>query len=730
MPGLTARSPWRLACLGSTFVVALHSSTIAFAEDAAIPAKKPPLGVESMTVTGTAEAAYTVTETASATKLSLSLRETPQSMTVMTRQRLDDQNLQTLRQVLDETPGVYSYAYDSERVLFTSRGFVVDSLLYDGVPATTNFSTDSLDETLDTALYERIEIVRGASGLMTGAGSPAASINLVRKHADAKILTGNLEVTGGSWEDYRAEGDISMPLTTDGRVRARVVGVFQDRESYQDFYQNQRGVFYGVIDADLTPSTRASLGFDYQSNEPSANTWGSFPLFLADGTEADWPRSVTTAPKWTFWDRTKKTAFAEIEHDFANGWLFRGTLSWRQFKEDLALFYVYGFPDPTTGLGLDPYTYRSDGDISEKALDAYARGPIALFGRQHELVLGFNGSRVQNDGDEFGAGPLDPVGNFFEWDGSYREPSFADQGILLNDIHTRQNGFYTAGRFSLMDPLTLIVGTRFASWKINTFYLYDSPTITFKYDYEEIIPYAGLIYDFSHDFSAFVSYTEIFKPQNNRDLGGGYLDPIDGNSIEGGIKGEHFGGRLNTAITLFETRQNNVATPYFDPVSGAPVMLPDGTQATQPTDGTKTRGVEVEASGALLPGWNASVGLTHYSLKDVEGDAVRTFIPRTLLRTFTTWTPSGMFDRLTIGGGINWQSTSRTFVGSPSGGTIFPQDSVTFVNLMLRYRVTSNVSAQFNANNLLDNKYFVLDEFDNTYYGPPASFFGSVNLRF
>ena len=113
-------------------------------------------------------------------------------------------------------------------MLFTSRGFVIDNLMYDGVPAEGNFSTDSIDETLDTALYDRIEIVRGATGLMTGAGSPAASVNLLRKHADSKELATSLGFTAGSWNDRRFEGDISTPLTSDGDVRARFVGVYQD----------------------------------------------------------------------------------------------------------------------------------------------------------------------------------------------------------------------------------------------------------------------------------------------------------------------------------------------------------------------------------------------------------------------------------------------------------------------------------------------------------------------
>ena len=152
--------------------------------------------------------------------------------------------------------------------------------------------------------------------------------------------------TAGSWNDYRVDADISTPLTSDGSVRARFVGVYQDNDSFQNLYTKEKTVLSGIVDADLSESTRLSVGFDYQDNQPQANTWGSFPLYLADGTAANWSRSVTTATDWAFWDRKTTSAFAELEHAFENGWALRTTLSWRRFEEDLALFYVYGFPDP------------------------------------------------------------------------------------------------------------------------------------------------------------------------------------------------------------------------------------------------------------------------------------------------------------------------------------------------------------------------------------------------
>ncbi len=509
-------------------------------------------------------------ETQAATRLPLTLRETPQSVTVITREQIEDQKLDSLREVLDQAPGIYSYAWDTERVIFSTRGFVIDNLMYDGVPATTNFSTSSIDETVDTAMYDRIEVVRGATGLMTGAGSPAASVNLVRKRAERETPGGDVSLSLGSWNDRRIEADLWTPLTSDGSVRARAVGVFQDRESYQDLYANERKVFYGVIEADLGENSRLAVSYSDQDNQPTSNTWGSFPLYLGDGTLADWSRKVTTAPDWTFWNRRTKSAIAEFTHDFDGGWSLRSSLTWRRFDEDLALFYVYGFPAPDTGLGLEPYAYRSQSKVTENALDVYASGPLQWLGREHQLVVGFNGSRVENTGDEFAHGALAPVGNFFEWDGSYAEPAFDAQGFLLQDIDTRQNGLYVAGRFSLAEPATLVAGARASSWKSDHFYLYDSPDVTFHTDYDQVIPYAGLIYDVSSNYSLFASFTEIFKPQNSRDIEGSYLDPVEGRSFEMGVKGEHLEGRLNTGLTVFETRQNNVAVQAIDPVTGLP----------------------------------------------------------------------------------------------------------------------------------------------------------------
>jgi len=698
------------------------SETAAVADDPA--AEKKPVELEPIVATGT-DAGYAVSSSAAATKLDLSPRQTPQSMTVITRERLDDQDLTSLRQVLDNTAGVYSDAYDSERVLFFSRGFLIDTLMVDGVPALSSFNTGSINETLDTSLYDRIEVVRGATGLMSGAGSPAASINLVRKHADSKTPTVTTEVTVGSWNDARVEVDASAPLNADGSIRARGVAVYEDRDSYQALYHKKTDVLYGIIDWDVSPSTLVSIGFDHQDNRPRSNTWGSFPLFLSNGALANWPRSVTTATDWTYWTRRTDTVFGELRHAFDNDWMLHASANWRRYREDDELFYVFGFPDPATGEGLEPYAYKSRGTIIERAVDLYASGPFEAFGRNHELVVGYNGSRSTNTGTEYEPGDMADPGNFFDWNGSYPRPEFGP-GVPLNDIDTTQNGLYAATRWSLADPLKLIAGARYATWKVDSFYLYDTPTLS-NYDFKKTIPYAGLVYDLNPTFSVFTSYTGIFKPQNSRDINGHYLDPIDGKSVEIGIKGEHLDGRLTTALTFFDTKQNNVAAPVFDPETGEPVLLPDGSQVSQALDGTRSRGFELEVAGRLGEDWQTSAGLSRTLMHDGTGQPVRTFIPGTLFRTFTTWTPKAWVAGLTLGAGVNWQSQSSTFVGTPDGGTVLRQGGVAQVALMAKYEFSPHVSLQFNANNVFDRKFYVLDEYDNTYYGAPAN--ASLTLR-
>jgi outer membrane receptor for ferric coprogen and ferric-rhodotorulic acid len=704
-------------------------SAVAGAQDTRPPMPPDPAGarpatLDAIVITATEDnsategsGAYTVRQTSAATRLPLSLRETPQSVTVMTRQRLDDQQLGSVQHALEQTVGISSQTLDSERVSFHARGFSIDSFQFDGIP------TEFLDGAsfLDTAFYDRIEVVRGATGLLTGAGNPSASVNLVRKRP-GRDFAAKLSASAGSWDNYRGMADLSTPLVEDGRIRMRVVGAYQDRHSFIDLYQQKKQAFYGIIEADLSDTTLLSLGYDYQNIKPEGTTWGGVPRWYSDGTQADWRRSKTLAADWSHWNNRISTAFATLEQELGHGWNARLSFNQQRSHSHAQLFSGLGYPDRDTGQGLLPVALASDGQTRQNSLDAMISGPFELLGRRHELTLGMMNSRRSADDNSTGfVFPATPIGNFNDWNGNYPRPDFGAQPHTLTHTTTRQRGIYGVARFSLSERLKLIAGGRLNRYEI-------SQTAAGKAFHNKetgkFTPYAGLVFDLSAQHSIYASYTEIFNPQTTRDRDNQVLSPTKGKNREIGLKSEYLGGRLNTAIALFDIRMDNVA--QID----AGQMLPDGTQAYYAASGTKSRGFDIDIQGEPLPGWNLYAGVSHFTAADANGSRLSTQLPRTAARLFTTWQRPGDWRKLTLGAGLTWQSRFYQTATSPAGAAVTEQSSYALASVMARYAITPELDATLNINNLFDKKYAVMSGFYNqVLYGEPLNAMLTLNYR-
>jgi outer membrane receptor for ferric coprogen and ferric-rhodotorulic acid len=159
---------------------------------------------------------------------------------------------------------------------------------------------------------------------------------------------------------------------------------------------------------------------------------------------------------------------------------------------------------------------------------------------------------------------------------------------------------------------------------------------------------------------------------------------------------------------------------------------PVGGFAYEASEGATSKGFELEVSGELATDWNASVGYTQFKAEDAKGDDVNTLYPTKLLRTFTTYRLPGAFNKLTIGGGVNWQDSIYTYATNPAGDSEkIQQDAYALVNLMARYEITENLSAQVNADNITDEKYFdIFDAYGALTYGAPRSITASAKYRF
>ncbi|HBV40367.1 MAG TPA: ferric-rhodotorulic acid/ferric-coprogen receptor FhuE, partial [Erwinia sp.] len=540
--------------------------------------------------TDTSTSDYSVPITSVGTKMPLIARDIPQSVSIISKQRIQDQQLQSLGEVLNNTRGLMLSVADMDRRTYYSRGFLIDNYMIDGIPTVFEERWNLGDAQSDTALYDRIEVVRGATGLMTGAGNPSAAVNMVRKHADSKTATGELSATYGSWNKQRYVADLSSPLSESGNVRGRVVAGYQDNNSFVERYSAEKKFIYGVVDADLTEHTTLSVGYEYQQTNADSPTWSGVPRWHSDGSATDYRRGYNTSPDWAYNDKESKKVFVNLKQRFDNGWLVTLNGTHNESFLDSRQLYIDGFFDKNTGAGVSSYadypvvggTGYNTGKRKVDSVDTFASGPYELFGRQHELMAGVSYSRQKNTYySAFDNISSDMLGDFNRYNGQYAETEWGERTLAQEDV-TRQKSAYMATRITLADPLHLILGARYTRWSTNT--------LTQDMAKNNITPYGGLVYDINENWSAYGSYTSVFKPQTYRDINGSYLSPVVGKNYEAGLKSDWLNSRLTTSLSVFRIEQDNVAQSTGQIIAGSTETAYVG------KSGTVSRGVEFEVN--------------------------------------------------------------------------------------------------------------------------------------
>ena len=660
---------------------------------------------------------YTPGAIATATRLVLTPRETPQSISVITRQHMDDFALDNVDDVMRHTPGITVSAYDTDRTNYYSRGFSINNFQYDGIPSAVRNVAYSAGNTLsDMAIYDRIEVLKGASGLLSGAGSLGGTINLVRKKPTSDFH-GHITTGAGSWDNYRTEVDVSGPLTESGNVRGRAVAAYQDRQSYIDRYSNQTSVFYGILEVDLTPDTLLTVGADYQDNKPQGSTWsGSFPLYNYAGEINSAKRSFSNATDWSSWQQYTRTVFATLEQDLGSGWVAKLQLDHKLNGYDAQLGAIQ-FNQPAADGTAKINAQRYKGDTTSDAADLYVSGPYEFLGREHDLVLGGSISTANWKGkgywDVTFAQPN--LVDYFNWDGHLAKPDWGNAS-QINDDTVRQTGMYATTRLNVTDDLKVFLGGRVVDYTLT------GTTNTYR-ESGRLIPYAGITYDLTDYLTAYASYTDVFMPQEfyNLDRNSKLIDPDEGENYEIGLKSEFFDGRLNASLAYFEVKESNRPIPddaWNNLQPTPPNYAFKGTAA-------KTKGYELEVSGELSPGWSLQAGYTHKVVRDDTGKKISTFEPEDQLSFYTIYKLKGDLNKVSVGGGARWQSTAwQEMYNSPKDRyEDFSQKPYWVVDLMTRYQFTENLSTTLNVNNVFDKYYYTnIGFYNSAIYGEPRNF--------
>jgi outer-membrane receptor for ferric coprogen and ferric-rhodotorulic acid len=685
------------------------------------------LDLPAQTITGKQDDQTVVT---AGSKVPLKLREVPQTVNVVGQERIEAQSLYTLEQAMKQVGGVTVQRIDANRTTYFSRGFEMTSLSLDGTPTTMD---GRIFLSPDMAMYERVEVLKGPAGILNGAGGTGGSINLLRKRPQAEAAFSG-ELSAGSWDDYRSMIDVTGPLTESGNIRGRAVASKRDRHFYYDGGDEKSNLFYGVLEADLTPDTLLTLGVSHQEVD-ARGAQRSLPAYRVPGEEKyslvkpsrdnfygeDWNRDY-------FWS---DSAFAELEQQLAGGW--KAKLSLRHAQNNFDLTQAYA----RNGLGIDPTnnlvdinTIRFDYREEQNEVDAYVDGPFSLFGREHKLLVGSNYSRSKfyNKGDY--DSNFEQEVDLFDPSIDVAEPDFAHSQNIFTD--TRQRGIYSNLRLSLTEPLTLVLGGRMSWWDITrnvTDKANDDPDERVKDRVtREFTPFAGLVYDLNDTYSLYASYAEIFQPHDarTRKIDGGMLAPLEGEQWEAGIKGEYLDGALTASFALFQVEEQNRATPDFnDPNGNASVA---GGKA-------RSRGFETELNGHLTEDWTLNANYTYAHKVHRSEESLELYSPEHILRVWTHYQLPGEWQRWSVQGGMNAVSKTFTKLNIPDfniNDAVLKQSGYTLFDAGFGYQITPELSVDVLVTNLTDKKYYQrINTFqDGNIWGDPRAATMTLRAKF
>lgn len=681
-------------------------------------------------VNGTTEDAglYSSRVTSIASKTDQSFREIPQSVSVITRAQIEDQRIVDVGDAVKMTPGLI---VTDESGTMMSRGFAISTMQIDGgAPLAMGAYTYVPQQ--DMAFYDRVEVMRGASGLLGGMGDPGGIINLARKKplAEKQFLVSQ---SVGSWSNYRTEVDVTGPMGFDGRLRGRAVAAYQNSNSFLDYHSTEKPMLYGVIEADLTPKTLLTIGGSYVQYNKNGDGGGS-PRYT-DGRSLDLPRSASLSAPWAYNDYTNKEVFLQLEHEFANRWKAKLNVTHTDAQLERAWSTMGGGVDPVTLLGPKWRGGLIWSENKQDVVDINLSGPFTLFGRTHELLVGADWQRVKSSwmtGAFAGSGTLD--GNVFNPVPWIPVSMDASPNMSYTPWGQEQKGAYGVLRLHPTDRLHVIVGARASKYdftqRISSITNgVSTPTSDTSFsEPTKIAPYGGIIYDLGENWSAYVSYATIYQPQALKFSGpkpGTPLKPIEGKSIEAGFKGELFDGKVNATFSLFNVERTGTAV-----VDAAYPIDPDnawgGMCCYLPSGKVTSQGYDVELAGQVMPAWQAAIGYTFNVTRDKATDKVYSAItPKHLLKASTAYTLPGALSKWQVGGNAQIQSMQYL----TSGVIRIEEPGHAVWGAMVKYTIDPTWTATLNINNLLDKTYYrtISGVFTNNWYGEPRSW--TLTLR-
>lgn len=537
----------------------------------------------------------------SATKSSLSIRETPQAISVITRDSIEARQALDLNSALELAAGVSTagkaFAGNSPRKGegFVLRGQELDSnrdVRIDG------FTAGGDHNNFDLAPFERVDVVKGPSSMLYGQGSLGGFINLLRKRPQAERSL-QVSAQAGSYDTYRVEADAAGALNAAQTVLGQATLAYEDSGSFIDGVQSQRLVIAPGVQWNLSERTRLFADLIWQDDTFVASL--GIPL-RQDGNELKPPKIPRSfyfgVPSGDDSEASALHTTLRLEHELSDRWLTSLQLHHsRNRLLGLADSYGYGFDED----GNTPLYASWVGQQDESwAGELRVEGRFDAFGREHRLLAGAEKNRFDNLA--WGGYTAASIGSANIYDGSLAEAPRIDARSLPRAYDGRVNGSNEAAfaqvMFSVLDRTRVLLGARYDRARMKDVFNGESATGDDIQDDKKLTGRVGLVQDFGDTLSAYAVYAQSFNPVLAMSRSG-VLEPETGEGYEAGLKGEWLDGRLGATLAVFRQELDN--RPIPDPTNGPN----DGFQISSGLQ--RADGVEVEITGTPLPGWTLSL---------------------------------------------------------------------------------------------------------------------------
>lgn len=682
--------------------------TIARAADGFDTPVLSPITVEGQAVSAYGPVqGYKASRSATATKTDSRILDIPASVQVVPREVIEDQDANRLIDALENVSSVHSAGTQGNRnEIFQIRGFQQSRLAKDGFLSASSFTEAGF---LDLANVERVEVLKGPASVLYGLTSPGGLINLVTKRPRPEVFY-TVDGTAGSFDFYRGEIDLNQPLNDDRTLLFRLNAAYQETDSFRDFFtDSDRTLLAPSLRVAISEDTTLDLQFEYYDQAQPFDRG-----LVAIGEDADvLPRDRFLGERFSRVEADELRFNAVLDHRFNDSWSLRTSLRAADSTQDQA--------------GTDPRGVQPDGRTLDRrgstlltTIDNYAvqtnlLGDVETGVLTHELLIGFdaNFTRFNSDFREF---PVDSIDIF--------DPVYGAQPGAVNFVSLQERqidfyGIYLQDVVSFGEHWKLSLGGRYDY--ADTEAIRDGDLITDAID-KEFSPRAGLVFQPLQDLSLYVSYSESFEPFVFRVTADGRpFEPEFGEQLELGIKRDWLGGRLSSTLAAFELTRQNVQTPD-----------PDNPDFSIQTGEQRSRGVELDVTGEILPGWQVIGSLTYL---DHEITKDNRFPVGNRLQNVPEWSGSlwssytvqnGPLRDLRFGGGI-------FAVGRRAGDLDNSFDAAGYnrIDAFVQYPVNERFQLSLNANNLFD-KEFIEAPIGRTqvYPGAPRSVFLKARVTF